>query len=254
MPQLAKDAAGDFVVASYLFIPWARPDGTMQPLVGQGWSLNYEMMFYLIFSMALFAPRRIAVLIASLVILGIAAAGYLFEFESSILKFWTSRIIVEFVFGMLIAAIFVEGVRLPRWIGWTLLSLGFGLFIASPQLHDWLNGRLLRWGIPAAIMALAVGMGNLSWRGFSWRWLLLIGDASYSLYLSHAIVIRGMFAALRRLELTLPFWPGLLVSLALCAAVAILLFYAVERPLTRVLRLALVVKPPAQRPTESLAR
>ena len=34
------------IAASYLFFPFPREDGTMQPVVGLGWTLNYEMFFY----------------------------------------------------------------------------------------------------------------------------------------------------------------------------------------------------------------
>ena len=45
------------VVASYLFIPMARPDGLVQPLYGLGWTLNYEMFFYALFAVAVRWPR-----------------------------------------------------------------------------------------------------------------------------------------------------------------------------------------------------
>ena len=53
------------IVGSFLFIPMLRPEGVMQPLVAQGWTLNYEMFFYVIFAMACTAPRQIAVGITS---------------------------------------------------------------------------------------------------------------------------------------------------------------------------------------------
>src|SRR5207237_5929129 len=49
------------VLASYLFIPVTRPDGLVQPLYGLGWTLNYEMFFYVLFSLAVAWPRRRAV-------------------------------------------------------------------------------------------------------------------------------------------------------------------------------------------------
>ena len=58
IPVFEKSYSTASVVASYLFIPWPRLDGIMQPLVGQGWTLNYEMFFYAIFAMAVSAPRR----------------------------------------------------------------------------------------------------------------------------------------------------------------------------------------------------
>jgi peptidoglycan/LPS O-acetylase OafA/YrhL len=52
-----------------IFFPYQRPSGPIDPLYGLGWTLNYEMMFYVIFACALFAPRKIAVAIASSILL-----------------------------------------------------------------------------------------------------------------------------------------------------------------------------------------
>ncbi len=46
------------IVASYLFIPDARGAGEMRPVLALGWTLNYEMFFYALFSLALLAPAR----------------------------------------------------------------------------------------------------------------------------------------------------------------------------------------------------
>ena len=50
--------APHFVIASFLFIPAARPDGLVQPLYSLGWTLNYEMFFYALFAIAIAFPRR----------------------------------------------------------------------------------------------------------------------------------------------------------------------------------------------------
>ncbi len=51
------------VAASYLFIPWATPgDNDFHPLLGIGWTLNYEMFFYILFAPFLLFARERAVL------------------------------------------------------------------------------------------------------------------------------------------------------------------------------------------------
>jgi exopolysaccharide production protein ExoZ len=55
--------AGEFVlharlspldtVMSYLFLPTRNSDGNVFPLLGVGWTLNFEMLFYLLFALAL---------------------------------------------------------------------------------------------------------------------------------------------------------------------------------------------------------
>jgi len=48
-----------WIVGSYLFLPIAPPDWNATPVVGVGWTLNYEMFFYAVFAGALLLPRRL---------------------------------------------------------------------------------------------------------------------------------------------------------------------------------------------------
>ena len=59
-PSLVQNTPTDIgrLVASILFVPELRPDGTMRPVVFVGWTLNFEMAFYVLFALGLFAPRR----------------------------------------------------------------------------------------------------------------------------------------------------------------------------------------------------
>jgi exopolysaccharide production protein ExoZ len=50
------------VVTSLFFIPHSLPNGAVAPVYGLGWTLNYEMMFYVVFSAVLFLRPRIAIL------------------------------------------------------------------------------------------------------------------------------------------------------------------------------------------------
>jgi exopolysaccharide production protein ExoZ len=40
------------IIASFVFLPYPKPDATMFPLHMLGWTLNYEMFFYVIFASA----------------------------------------------------------------------------------------------------------------------------------------------------------------------------------------------------------
>jgi exopolysaccharide production protein ExoZ len=44
------------IIASFMFLPFPRPDGAMLPLLGVGWTLNYEVFFYVIFAGAVVYP------------------------------------------------------------------------------------------------------------------------------------------------------------------------------------------------------
>jgi hypothetical protein len=57
----AKHSVGT-IIASYLFVPWPGPTAAMTPILAQGWTLNYEMFFYLLFTVSLLARPRIGLI------------------------------------------------------------------------------------------------------------------------------------------------------------------------------------------------
>ena len=48
------------LICSLTFIPYSGDDGGWHPILPQGWTLNYEMMFYAVFTLGLALPRKIA--------------------------------------------------------------------------------------------------------------------------------------------------------------------------------------------------
>jgi peptidoglycan/LPS O-acetylase OafA/YrhL len=241
--------SAEFIASSYLFIPVARPDGAMNPVVGQGWTLNYEMLFYLIFAVAVFGSRRTAVAASSLALIGLVAAGRIFAPTSPVLAFWTDSIILEFVFGMLIGLAYREGLRLPKWLSGAVIIAGLVLFYLNLGVFEvpraLANGlvipRAIAYGVPAAVVVAGATFGDFSLAGVGWRVLAVVGDASYALYLFHAFPVRAVIYLFR--------WTGvdiesfrffcLAVALGVSVAVAILIYYLFERPVTRALRSAL---------------
>jgi exopolysaccharide production protein ExoZ len=62
-PDLAQwDLTWPNVIGSYFFVPVPRLTGAISPVVGVGWTLNYEMFFYTVFAVATLLSRRIAVI------------------------------------------------------------------------------------------------------------------------------------------------------------------------------------------------
>jgi exopolysaccharide production protein ExoZ len=96
------------------FFPYPRADGIVQAIVGQGWTLVYEMFFYAIFACAIFLPRRAAVGMASSALVGVVLAGLVVAPSSVAFAFWSDPIVLEFAFGMLLAIAYREGLRCLR--------------------------------------------------------------------------------------------------------------------------------------------
>src|SRR5262249_32463856 len=70
--------AAEWIVASFLFIPCPRPNGVMLPYHYVGWTLNYEMFFYVVFAGAILLPRRRAVLTITMLFVALCITGRLF--------------------------------------------------------------------------------------------------------------------------------------------------------------------------------
>ena len=66
----------DHVIASLAFVPHRSPsNGEIWPLLTQGWTLNLEMFFYLIFGLILFLPRERRLAMLTTTFVGLVLAG-----------------------------------------------------------------------------------------------------------------------------------------------------------------------------------
>ena len=226
-------------LASYLFIPFATQAGDVHPVLGLGWTLNYEMFFYAFFALSMLAPLRWAAAAMACSFTVFVWAGMHFQFGSVQLRFWTNPIILEFLFGAGLGLALKAGLRLGAFaapalalagcLGAVALGPAFGLAQDLPPL--------LRNGVPAAMIVAGAVLGPALPASRFVLVLAALGDASYSLYLTHPFSIRP----LRNLWLGLagPQVPLVIYLLAACAAAvtgALLVYHLVERPMTLALQ------------------
>lgn len=226
------------LIASFLFIPWPNQAGIHAPLYGLGWTLNFEMLFYVVFAACLaFAGRRV-VLATSVVLVAMAVIGAAMPGLPFVLKVWTEPLVLEFLAGAWIASARIRGVTLrgPARVG--LVMLGFALLAATEWLTVTPGLRPFLWGGPAALIVAGAALGE-DWNvhGAVARAVVLLGDASYSLYLVHFLALSMLrrlggrvldFAALPPLG-----YAALAAAVAIAASVAVHLLF--ERPIHRVL-------------------
>ena len=242
----SKGAAGlpsfSYILSSYLFIPddaFGSVDGIAFPLLSLGWTLNYEMLFYAVFSAFLFLPRTRAIICVSVTMTILVALGLILTPASILLQTWSQAIILEFMLGMWIAVAFQRGVRLPPI--WSVALLGGAIVWLALDPTDLLAARqtpndvrrLIGWGFPA-IMVLG------SFILTTWRMPLLIerpamivGDASYSLYLTHPFVLLVVERAWPRLFGLQYLLAMVLAGVGLAIIVAVAVHRLIERPIDR---------------------
>ena len=92
------DAAGapfSYVVASYLFIPIARPDGYGTPVHGVAWTLNYEVFFYMLFGCFVFLSRRRIVIVLSTIFIALVLIALAFGPLPNPLAYWSYALILD---------------------------------------------------------------------------------------------------------------------------------------------------------------
>src|SRR5271166_2680793 len=156
VPTALSEPLGEgwrYIAASYLFIPWLRPDGFIQPVFRLGWTLNYEMLFYVVFALFLPLSRARATACVALAIGALVAWGHLARPSSPLLVFWTDPIMLEFVAGMGVASLLLAGARLDgRWC-WVLAAVATGLLVIGPDGDP--SWRLALFGIPATMLVAA---------------------------------------------------------------------------------------------------
>jgi peptidoglycan/LPS O-acetylase OafA/YrhL len=226
-----------YILASFFFIPWPRPDGLMQPAFGLGWTLNYEIFFYAIFTPCLLLARRYAIAACTAMICGFVLLGLRLHPASPQLAFWCNPLVLEFCAGMLLAQLLAAGLRLP-----TALRLALPL-LAVALLHVFANSpgqwRVLSQGLPALLLVAAAALARppatLSPVA---RLLVRLGDASYAMYLVHPFVMRGFSILWRKFHghsavgVTIYVIAGLAVS----QLAALLIHARLERKITARLR------------------
>ena len=104
------------VVMSYAFLPTSRPDGTIQPIYSLGWTLNYEMFFYVVFAACIVLPRRRA--LAAVALLLMLSAGS--AFAATMATAMPSRNSSSMPSVQNISAVACGGTR--RWMAMAALS------------------------------------------------------------------------------------------------------------------------------------
>lgn len=234
-PQLLHTTVFELghTICSFLFIPARHPTtGEFWPLLVPGWTLNMEMLFYVLFAISIAlsggsARRRLAWIAGLLVAVLFTAEGL--RSRVDVMNFYANPIILEFLAGALLGVVYLWGkVGSSRlWFG--AMAVGFLLL--------WRGEDIVPAGVslvgPAA--TLIVGAALFS-PPVKLAFLQRLGDASYSLYLTHVITLSGMTALWRHQSVF--HQPMLFGSASLVAAiiVAMLCYRFIEVPVTESLK------------------
>ena len=224
-------------VKSLAFLPFEKGEHGYYPTLQVGWTLNFEMYFYVVFAAALAVSHRYRGELAAVVIVGIAALTA--QSQNAALGFYSETVVVEFILGIIVYRLSGR----PDWptISFLVLVAAIPFFVVDETPVAYarlLSGPHLRgyeWGVPAAIMVY--GALWLAPKVRLHRVWGVLGGASYALYLIHLFVIGVV------LNMVFDADAGFTAQvLASCIAIGASLVLAVgfhllaEKPMTKALR------------------
>ena len=231
-PHILRSTRADYVqlLCSLFFIPRETSYAGVVPTLILGWSLNYEMYFYLMFALALAVAPRAASLVCCLGIISMAMLIDASGVSHPSVRFYARPLVFEFVYGVCVFAVFAAAERHIGWyaqrpqIRWALLfvALGAAFWIGVEEFHGGFGvPRFLVAGLPACVLVLAALLLERVYSvNAQSNIVFLLGESSYILYLIHPYVIYGL------LRTTLPH-RGTLPAAAACALVVGLLLVSV---------------------------
>lgn len=206
-----------------LFWSMSFLSGTIQnqvPIIDQGWSLEYEMIFYLLISFFLIISKGMnAIFLVICALLVFVTLGM-------------SQIVLEFGYGIAIYII-VSRFHLSKLLLRLSIFIGTSMLILVSLSGIGNDFRIVFFGFPAALIVLGGTSANVK----DMRKLVLLGEISYSLYLSQSLVLWWLVQFAVQIPLAIA-----QVAFLLCVApfVCILIGYAVynffERPLSVILK------------------
>ncbi|MFW6024401.1 MAG: NAD-dependent epimerase/dehydratase family protein [Dichotomicrobium sp.] len=206
----------DHAILSFLFIPHMAPQGGIHPILSVGWTLLYEMFFYATFAFVLLMQKGLGLAVLfGVFVLAHVLSLYTMMLPQALQVFWADAVMFEFFLGIGFFFIQQNGVLGPVRL---ILLL---LFCAAALLAAWWTGilwesRLYYFGIPAlALFALVYAcLPRSPARGVAA--LVMIGGASYTLYLSHPFTLEAVKMLLEPLQLG----PDMAVPVYLAMAVS----------------------------------
>ena len=231
----------DRVIATLLFWPASDATAASLPYLTVGWTLCFEMLFYLMAARVLAGPRHLPgllILLHALCWLCAIATGL------SAFFFLGNPIIYEFLFGVGIALAASRLAAAAHWLGPLALLAGTAGFVATlladfsavadvsvVQADPMVIQRVAMGGLPSAALVLGAVLMP-PWRPNAlFASLAYLGAASYSLYLIHLLPLLGLETGWRWSGIAA--MPGMVVCIGMTLSLAsgLAVYRYLERPL-----------------------
>jgi peptidoglycan/LPS O-acetylase OafA/YrhL len=237
---------------SLLFIPYKVGDIFGLPLYVVGWTLQYEMFFYLIFAIALYFRTSfgIMLIVAAICFMVCMQTGGLFGNQNT-LSYLGQPITLYFVGGVLIGLVRRHGNIKYKWrpnsAGAFIFASGILILAAiilqrSDDANLYLTGGIENpFSDPFSVFVepgaclIAFSICAIASEGSSTDRFSTVakylGDATYSIYLTHSLIIGFSGRIVGRLLPSLPLGCFIALMVPATVVVGLLTYRVVEKPI-----------------------
>lgn len=236
-PEWVNSAQGNQVNILSSFLLW--PESTL-PLINVGWTLIHEVYFYIVFSVLLvFLPEKRLVL--SLLLWGVAVivANFYMATNNPVLSLVAHPLTLEFIAGCFLAICFRKDTGWKFTVFLAISSVIVFMIMTGLNKSEIPSGwwRVGIYGAPAAAILYCLVVAEREGIVLN-RYLAKLGDASYSIYLLHVLVLSAVGRALYALSTSYPITnSAMVIILCLCVIASGLISYrTIERPLLKASR------------------
>jgi exopolysaccharide production protein ExoZ len=259
----------DEILKSILFIPYGDGHGMMRPVLGVGWSLNFEMMFYGIFffSILFSVGTRFFFITATLIIL--SSIHYTIETVSPTsaninpVYLITDYFLYYFLAGVLLAKLEERFNTSKYWIKTTqnqslaltaLIIIGYFFYTATHSIDlQLLEAMMLLCSVACIFSCMIENQENEASSSPASKILSLAGDASYSTYLTHGFVMGPAARLIHILKLEINPLIFSFSMIFICTAAGVIVHLYVEKPTLRYLNSVFLKKRSSPKNKQPLA-
>lgn len=215
--------------------------GTGAPVIPVAWSLQYEMLFYFIFGCLIWNKNTIFILLIFSIYMYINYFEYFTIFP---MNFLMNTYVILFFMGIVISKITEYNlqsiyIKLFGIIGF--IVYGVLILDSVSGIHFLKEFNIILYGLSSSFIVLFIV--KVEQKGYNFKrfkFLSLLGDSSYSLYLMHypiMVTISKFFVVIgfTKLGLTAAFIAYIFIF-SCCILMAILFYIKVEKPMVRFLK------------------
>lgn len=221
---------------SFLTSVFLIPDGN--PALSVGWTLVFEMFFYIIYSLNFFS-KKIWYIALFCWILAIVSTSVLdFNHNNVFLSLILNWYNIEFIFGVLIAYLLKNNKRQSvskAFIAIPTLLFLFFIYLKINSISYFPFSQNLVFALSAAGFVF-VGVQNFNRKISNRNVLMLLGNSSFSLYLLHNPLQSFLVRLVPNLHSQFLILIELMVVILICCAVSYLYYLIFEKYLISLLK------------------